>query len=51
MRKNHRTFHRLFWSLGLPAVLIFLILVSSDHKKNDDDSVPAPLGGQVSILD
>jgi hypothetical protein len=44
-------FHRLFWFLVLPAVLVFLIAVSSDHKNNDEDSVPAPLGGQVSILD
>ena len=49
MRKGHRSFHHVFWYIALPALILWLFLISPEEERNPERD--APPGGNISIVD
>ncbi|MGI9316655.1 MAG: hypothetical protein ACR2QW_04915 [bacterium] len=51
MTKSHRIFHRSFWYVALPVLLIWLLVISPGDNSNTDNLSEPPPGGHISIVD
>ncbi|NKB64162.1 MAG: hypothetical protein GKR95_19290 [Gammaproteobacteria bacterium] len=50
MKKTHRKLHHLFWYLGTPLLLLFLIFVMPDAEDKGASINKVPQASKIAVL-